>query len=88
MYWTTCTVVACEPGRSFAFTVGGRRAALITWSYELREASGGTDVTESFELADILPLRLYWSVLGWARGRRNHNDMARTLHAIKTAVET
>ena len=50
-------------------------------------AGDGTDVTESFRLADTFGLRLYWAVLGWARGRRNRNDMRRTLERIKAEVE-
>jgi hypothetical protein len=32
-------------------------------------------------------LRLYWALLGWARGRTNRNDMRTTLEAIKAEVE-
>lgn len=97
VYWTECTVVACEPGRKFAFTVQSRpfglpiaprSTVLLTWSYVLQDVSDGTDVTESFDLATTLPMRLYWVVLGWARGRRNRRDMHRTLQAIKAAVES
>jgi uncharacterized protein YndB with AHSA1/START domain len=88
VYWTTCTVVACEPGHEFTFAVGGAGdAAVNTWSYRLVPNGTGTDVTESFQLADKLPLRLYWSLLGWARGRRNRNDMRRTLERIRSEVE-
>ncbi|HEV8064636.1 MAG TPA: SRPBCC family protein, partial [Acidimicrobiales bacterium] len=55
-YWTTCTITACEPGRDFAFAVGADAAsALNTWSYHLEPAGAGTDVTESFQLKNILP---------------------------------
>lgn len=97
VYWTECTVTACEPGRKFAFTVQSRPFGLpiaprstvqLTWSYVLQETGDGTDVTESFDLATTLPMRLYWAVLGWARGQRNERDMRRTLQAIKAAVES
>jgi uncharacterized protein YndB with AHSA1/START domain len=88
VYWTSCTVVACEPGRKFAFGVGKPGQALNTWSYVLESKGDGTDVTESFELANRLPLRVYWRLLGWARGRRNTNDMRRTLERIKAVVES
>ncbi len=97
MYWTECTVVACESGRKFAFTAQSRPFGLpiaprstvqLTWSYVLQDGDDGTDVTESFDLATTLPMRLYWAVLGWARGRRNERDMRRTLQAIKAAVES
>ena len=50
-YWTTCTVLASEPGREFAFGVGPADKPLNIWRYRLEPAGDGTDVTESFELA-------------------------------------
>ncbi len=87
VYWTKCEITACEPGREFAFAVitGGR--ALNTWRYQFEPAGDGTDVTESFELERTLPLRLYWFLLGWARGRTNRNGMRTTLERIKEVVE-
>jgi len=35
VYWTTCTVVRCEPEREFAFVVGKPQRALMTWGYRL-----------------------------------------------------
>jgi hypothetical protein len=73
----------------FAFGVGAPGKAMNTWRYHLEPAAGGgTDVTESFRLSPVLPLRLYWAVLGWARGRTNHDGMLTTLERIKAAVET
>ena len=88
VYWTTCVVTACEPGREFAFTVGEGARALNTWRYRLEPADGGTDVTESFELADVPALRLYWRLLGRRRGRTNDNGMRTTLERIRAEVET
>jgi uncharacterized protein YndB with AHSA1/START domain len=87
VYWTTCVVTACEPGREFAFGVGPPGKALNTWSYCLEPNGRGTDVTESFRLADTLPLRIYWRLLGWARGRTNRKGMTTTLERIKAEVE-
>jgi uncharacterized protein YndB with AHSA1/START domain len=88
-YWTTCTVVASEPGREFAFGVGpSAERALNTWRYVLEPSGDGTDVTESFELRPMLALRLYWALLGWARGRTNREGMRTTLERIKADVET
>jgi uncharacterized protein YndB with AHSA1/START domain len=87
VYWTTCTVTACEPGREFAFGVGSSDRPLNVWSYRLEPAGGGTDVTESFQLAPTWWLRLYWSLLGWARGRTNREGMQTTLERIKAEVE-
>ena len=87
VYWTTCTVTECVPEKSFFFGVGKAEAPLNTWGYRLEPAGGGTDVTESFALKEVLPLRIYWALFGWARGRRNRNDMRRTLERIKAVVE-
>ena len=87
VYWTTCTVVACEPGREFAFAVGPEGKQLNTWRYELEPAGDGTDVTESFELHDDWYLRVYWALLGWARRKTNVENMRTTLERIRAAAE-
>jgi uncharacterized protein YndB with AHSA1/START domain len=87
VYWTTCVVTACEPGREFAFGVGADGKPLNTWRYVLAPAGDGTDVTESFELTGLAWLRLYWALLGWARGRTNINGMRTTLERIRAVVE-
>ena len=86
-YWTICTVMVAEVGREFAFGVGTGDTPLNVWSYRLEPAGEGTDVTESFELADTAVLRLYWLLLGWARGRTNRKGMKTTLKRIKADVE-
>jgi uncharacterized protein YndB with AHSA1/START domain len=88
VYWTTCTVVACEPEREFAFTVGGPGGAtIVTWRYRLEPASGETDVTESFELAAMPVTRLYWALAGHWRRRTNMNGMRSTLERMKAVAE-
>jgi hypothetical protein len=87
IYWTTCTVVSCETDREFAFAVGSAENPINTWRYRLDPTATGTDVTESFQLADKTMLRTYWAVLGWARGRTNRNGMRATLERIKADVE-
>ncbi|HZJ28335.1 MAG TPA: SRPBCC family protein [Acidimicrobiia bacterium] len=86
-YWTTCTVLASEIGREFAFGIGPADKPLSVWRYRLEPAGDGTDVTESFALARIPLLRLYWALLGWARGPTNRNGMRTTLERIKAEVE-
>jgi uncharacterized protein YndB with AHSA1/START domain len=86
-YWTTCTVLESVPGREFAFGVGSSEKPLNVWRYRLEPAGDGTDVTESFKLADKALLRLYWALFGWARGRTNRNGMQATLERIKAEVE-
>jgi uncharacterized protein YndB with AHSA1/START domain len=87
VYWTKCTVVASEPGREFAFDVGVGDKAVNTWRYHLEPSGDGTDVTESFQLADTLPTRLYWKIAGRARNRTNVNGMRATLERVKAVVE-
>jgi hypothetical protein len=89
VYWTVCTVVACDPGREFAFAVAGPGGRTVnTWRYQLEAGPGGTDVTESFALADRPLMRLYWMVAGFARGRTNRDGMRVTLERIRAVVES
>ncbi|MFI6868442.1 SRPBCC family protein [Nocardia sp. NPDC050406] len=87
-YATVCRIIACEPGREFAFTVvGPGNTPINTWRYELVPTADGTDVTESFQLANSLPLRVYWLLAGWARGKTNRKGMQETLRRIKEYAE-
>jgi hypothetical protein len=88
VYWTSCTVIACEAGREFAFAIGapGKRP-LNTWRYQLQPEPSGTSVTESFQLSATLPLRLYWLFAGRWRMRTNLDGMRVTLERVKAVVE-
>ncbi|WP_421117957.1 SRPBCC family protein [Aquihabitans daechungensis] len=86
-YWTTCKVTVCEPLEEFTFAVIQGDNEVNTWGYKLAAADGGTDVTEFFHLAEALPLKIYWFLAGWARGKTNRNGMRRTLEAMKAVVE-
>jgi uncharacterized protein YndB with AHSA1/START domain len=87
VYWTTCTVTVCEPGKAFAFAIGAPHKPLNVWRYDVQAADGGSDVTESFRLSPISWLRLYWLLLGWARGKTNREGMRTTLERIRAEVE-
>jgi len=87
VYWTTCTVLAATPGREFTFGVGSAAKPVNPWRYQLEPAGDGTDVTESFQLADVAAIRVYWALLGWARGKTNRNGMRTTLERIRAEVE-
>ena len=103
VYWTTCEVVACEPGRAFGFGVFTGDKHTSIWRYVLEPTDSGTDsgagtdsdsttgagcdVTESFELLDVFWLRLYWKILGWSRAKTNTNGMRTTLERIKAVAE-
>ncbi len=87
-YWTPCKVLVAEPGREFTFAVlGAKNAPMNTWGYTMAPRDGGTDVTESFELANVFYLRAYWAVMGHWRGRTNRLGMLSTLEKIKAVVE-
>jgi hypothetical protein len=89
MYWTRCRVTACVPGVVFEFGVMTSGESITnTWRYEFAANGDGVDVTESFQLADILPLRVYWTVLGWARGETNRRGMTETLQRLKSVAES
>jgi len=88
IYWSPCVVTVCAPDEEFAFSIERSGRALSTWGYRLAPTvDGGTDVTEYFELAGLLPLRIYWALMGWSRGRTNRNGMRTTLEAMKAELE-
>jgi hypothetical protein len=87
IYWTTCRVTACEPGREFGFEVLIGDRPVNNWHYLFTPVDGGTDVTESFRLNDSLPMRLFSVFGGQLRRRRNIRDMRKTLERIKAVVE-
>jgi hypothetical protein len=88
IYWSTCQVLVCEPEREFTFGVVINGQVTNTWGYRLALAEGGgTDVTEFFRLSSTLPLKIYWALFGWARGKTNRNGMRRTLEAMKAVLE-
>src|SRR5580658_5583714 len=47
VWFTTCRVVAAEPGRQFTFDVTTFGMPVSRWSYQLTPAGEGTEVTES-----------------------------------------
>jgi hypothetical protein len=86
VYWTTCRVTACEPGREFGFEVLLANRSVNNWRYEFTPRGDGTDVTESFWIPVPAFLRPT-SFLGFLRRRRNVRDMRTTLERIKVFVE-
>jgi hypothetical protein len=87
VYWSVCKVTTCEPERDFGFAVYASGKRVNTWRYHLTPTDGGTEVTESFELPASLPTKVYWALLGWARGRTNEKGMRQTLERIKQVAE-
>lgn len=88
VYWTTCRVTACDPGREFGFAVLLGDKPINNWHYRFTQRADGTDVTESFRLSESVPNRLFWAVAGPLRKRRNIRDMRKTLERIKAVVES
>jgi uncharacterized protein YndB with AHSA1/START domain len=86
-YWSAATITVCDEPREFAFAVGPPGKGINTWRYVLTPSGAGTDVTESFELKPILPIKIYWALLGRWRGKTNHRGMERTLAAMKAELE-
>jgi hypothetical protein len=88
VYWTTCRVTACEPGREFGFAVllGGR--PVNNWHYRFTPAGQGTDVTESFRLEKNASIAMSLTPAGYLRRRRNIRDMTKTLERIRDAIES
>ena len=87
VYWTTCKVTACEPGREFGFAVLLGDKPVNNWHYRLTPTDGGTEVTESFRLSDSFAMRMFSVLGGQLRRRRNIRDMRKTLERIKAVVE-
>lgn len=87
VYWTTCRVTACEPGREFGFEVllGGK--PVNNWHYRFAPAGDGTKVTESFRMAEGVLTTVFGLFGGQLRKRRNIRDMRKTLERIKAVVE-
>ncbi len=86
IYWTTCRVTACEPGREFGFEVLVGNRAVNNWHYEFTPTEHGTDVTESFWIPVPTILRAT-AFLGFCRKRRNERDIRTTLERIRDVVE-
>ena len=88
VYWTTCVITQCEPGREFTFAVIDHRGRpAVTWSYQMVPSREGTTVTESFELANSWAFRLYALVAQRTRTRTNIDNMVATLERIKVVAE-
>jgi hypothetical protein len=87
VYWTTCRVTVCDPGREFGFEVLVGDRPVNNWLYGFADVEGGTDVTESFRMNEGLFTTLFGLLGGQLRRRRNIRDMRKTLERIKAVVE-
>ncbi|WP_237568180.1 SRPBCC family protein [Mycolicibacterium lacusdiani] len=87
VYWTTCRVTACDPGREFGFEVLIGDRPVNNWRYRFEPSATGTDVTESFFMNEGVFTTLFGLFGGQLRRRRNVRDMRKTLEGIKAVVE-
>jgi hypothetical protein len=87
VYWTTCRVTACEPGKEFGFEVLLGDRAVNNWHYRFVPTDGGTEVTESFRMTKGVMTTLFGLFGGQLRTRRNNRDMRTTLERIKAVAE-
>jgi hypothetical protein len=87
VYWTTCRVTACVPGREFGFEVLVGDRPVNNWHYRFEPVNSGTEVTESFRMNEGLFTSLFGVLGGQLRRRRNERDMRTTLERIKAVVE-
>jgi hypothetical protein len=88
VYWTTCRITACEPGREFGFQVLLGTTPVNNWHYRFTPTQSGTDVTESFWVKSYGIPRFIQFLFGELRRRRNIRDMTTTLERIKAVVES
>lgn len=87
---TRSKVIAAEPGRRFAWSVGD---GYVLWSYSMQAVDGGTELTESWEFTP-LGHQFFTDKYGDdAENQRNmrtadaHKGIPETLAAIKRVIE-
>jgi len=86
---TRSEVVAADPGRELAWTVGGREHPITTWRYTFAPSGeGGTDVEESF-VVHVVPPPLRGNTEEQLRQREMGLQAAcgETLEKLKAAAE-
>jgi uncharacterized protein YndB with AHSA1/START domain len=92
---TTCTVLAAERGREFAFAVGKPAKPSAVWRYRFDPEGAGVRVTESFEIPKERPgaIERFFTKLGtgvsWdERPGDLVQGMETTLARLKAAAES
>jgi uncharacterized protein YndB with AHSA1/START domain len=87
---TSCVVTEADPGRAFAFRVSSFGMPIAQWSYEVTDAPGGCELTESTVDRRGLPMFVLGPLVSGVRERADHNraGIVRTLAAIKAAAES
>ncbi|GAA4292552.1 SRPBCC family protein [Actinokineospora soli] len=87
---TTCTVLECEPGHRFAYSVHTPfRTPISRWEYEIEETAGGCLVTESNYL-QVPSWFIPFAIMITGEPDRvglNKTNIASTLNNLKRHVE-
>jgi uncharacterized protein YndB with AHSA1/START domain len=89
---TTCEVTAAEPGKLFAFAVGGAAKFSTKWAYRFEPEGADTRVTESYELRK--PIGFFSALVTRVTTGVKDRDadlvdgMNQTLERLKKAAET
>jgi uncharacterized protein YndB with AHSA1/START domain len=91
VWFTTCQVVAAEPGQEFAFDVTTFGMPVSRWSYRFAPADGGTEVTEAWldkrgRGANLLG-RVFTGKVARERPQANTEGMRITLARLKRELE-
>lgn len=86
---TTSVVVACEPGRAFAFDVKAGPLPVARWSYDLEPTAAGCRVTETWEDRRGALISKGGVVLTGVKDRTafTATSIEATLAAVKTRAE-
>jgi hypothetical protein len=87
---TTVVVVACEPGREFAFEVSSAGLAVARWGYQLApRAAGGCTVTETWQDRRGRLIQALGLLATGVRDRTAHtaDSIETTLAALKQRAE-
>ncbi len=80
----TCTIVECEPGRSYGWVVGDVDEPAAAWRFELEPVEGGTRVTQWVRLG---PGRSGLSPAIERMPDREHDIIVRRLDGLRTNME-
>lgn len=92
--WATlCVVDACEPRRTFAFTVDFGPLSVSRWTFDLEPDGTGTRVTETWQdrrhgLSRVVRLAGPAVGRGWDAAQHNLDSMRQTLTALKEEAES
>ena len=83
---TTPTVEVAEPGKEFTFATGKPERPATRWSYTLIASGDGTDVTESWQEVNTIPV-IGGLITPSFRAKQLDKGCAKTLERIKAAAE-